>query len=258
MSHLLSLSSLTTGYTSHSNPKVVTRGIDASLEQGKLVCLLGSNGAGKSTLFRTISSFIPPINGHIILQDKAINQYSKNELAHFIGVVLTERLADTNMTGYDLVSMGRMPHTGFLGITNRTDEQQIKKALDSVGAQPLAKRLVSTLSDGERQKMLIAKVLAQGTPIILLDEPTAFLDFRSKLELIRMLQNLAHDEGKAILISTHDIELALQAADYLWLLFDDGSFKADTPTNLINEGFLATFLCNLGVSFDGKRLGYSL
>lgn len=258
MSNILSLKDVSTGYSSRRDDIIVTRGINVSLRRGEIVCLLGSNGTGKSTLLRTLSSFMPPLSGEIEIDGKISATYSKEKLARLIGIVLTERISDTNMTGYDIVAMGRMPHTGFLGAITKIDDEIIRKSLRSVDADRLSRRTVATLSDGERQKIFIAKALAQQTPLVILDEPTAFLDFRSKINLIRLLIKLAHQDKKAILLSTHDIELALHASDTLWLLWEDGSFSSGSPHELSASGCLDSFFSSMGASLRGNHLSYSV
>lgn len=258
MNDILSLKNVSTGYTSRRSNKIVTRDINVSLRRGEIVCLLGSNGTGKSTLFRTLSSFIPPLSGEIDIDGKTVAAYSKEKLARLIGIVLTDKVSDANMTGYDIVAMGRIPHSSFLGMLTKKDDDIIKDSLRSVNADNLSQRIVATLSDGERHKIFIAKALAQQTPLVLLDEPTAFLDFRSKISLIRLLINLAHEEGKTILLSTHDIELALQAADSLWLLNEDGTFSSGSPSELTASGCLSSFVSSMGASLRENHLSYSV
>ena len=185
----LQLNHLTTGYGN----RIVTPDINATLVPGELTSLLGPNVVGKSTLLRTLSTFLPPLQGEIVLQGKSLNSLSASQLSRLVGVVLTERPDVQNMTVRDMVGMGRSPYTGFWGRLTMEDEQYVTEAMKLAGITVLEKRMFSTLSDGERQKVMIAKVLAQQTPVILLDEPTAFLDFPSKVETLRLLRRLANE-----------------------------------------------------------------
>ena len=193
--------------------RVVASQLNATIWSGQLTCLIGSNGVGKSTLLRTIAAFQPKLGGALLVEGKEIQQYSAKELARRISVVLTERLIMSNTTAYEMIALGRSLYTGFWGQMNDSNRQAVDEALQLVGIQPLAKRMVDSLSDGERQKVMIAKALAQETPIILLDEPTAFLDFPSKVEMLQLLLRLSRETHKTIFLSTHDLELALQIAD---------------------------------------------
>lgn len=205
--------------------RVVASHLTAHLQGGTLTALVGSNGMGKSTLLRTLAGVQPPLEGTVTLVadgvERQLSQLSRRELSRWIGVVLTDRVEVENITVEQLVGMGRMPYTGFFGRLNDDDHRMVAEALAMTGLTPLAHRQVGTLSDGERQKMMIAKALAQQTPVVLLDEPTAFLDYPSKVETMRLLGRLAHDTGKIIVLSTHDLNLAVQLADHL-ITFGNG------------------------------------
>ena len=200
----------------------VVSGMNASIRSGELTCLIGSNGIGKSTLLRTLSAFQPPLSGDCFIMGKAIKDYTHSELARTIGVVLTRKPHINNITVKELVGMGRAPYTGFWGTLSREDDKIVDESISMVGIDHLKERMVTHLSDGERQKVMIAKALAQQTPVIFLDEPTAFLDFSSKVEMMKLLKRLAHDMDKTIFLSTHDLELAVKLADVLWQLDETG------------------------------------
>lgn len=202
---------LTVGYRGHR----VVEDISLSLPCGRLVCLLGPNGAGKSTLLRTLCGFQPPIEGTVTISGSDITTMSAAEVARLVSVVLTDRPLTPSLTAAEMVGMGRAPYTGFWGRLSDDDRRLVSEAMQTVGIAPLATRRMSRLSDGERQKVMIAKALAQHTPVIVLDEPTAFLDYPSKVAVMKTLARLAHDEGKTILMSTHDLELAAQLGDEL-------------------------------------------
>lgn len=202
---------LTVGYRGHR----VVEDISLSLPCGRLVCLLGPNGAGKSTLLRTLCGFQPPIAGTVTIFGSDITTMSAAEVARLVSVVLTDRPLTPSLTAAEMVGMGRAPYTGFWGRLSNDDRRLVSEAIQTVGIAPLATRRMGQLSDGERQKVMIAKALAQHTPVIVLDEPTAFLDYPSKVAVMKTLARLAHDEGKTILMSTHDLELAAQLGDEL-------------------------------------------
>lgn len=202
---------LTVGYRGHR----VVEDINLSLPCGRLVCLLGPNGAGKSTLLRTLCGFQPPIAGTVTISGNDITTMSAAEVARLVSVVLTDRPLTPSLTAAEMVGMGRAPYTGFWGRLSDDDRRLVSEVMQTVGIAPLATRRMGRLSDGERQKVMIAKALAQHTPVIVLDEPTAFLDYPSKVAVMKTLARLAHDEGKTILMSTHDLELAAQLGDEL-------------------------------------------
>ena len=203
------LQSLSIGY-SH---EVIAADINAQIKGGELTCLTGRNGTGKSTLMRTLAGFLKPLGGTALLDGRDVGRLSPAERSHLISVVLTDRVDVDGMRVKDLVSVGRQPYTGFFGKMSSDDEEVVNKAIADVGMTDFAGRQVNSLSDGERQKVMIAKALAQQTPVILLDEPTAFLDYPSKKEMFQMLAQLCHEQGKAVLVSTHDLDIALPIAD---------------------------------------------
>ncbi len=246
----ITLQGLAIGY----DGKAVAEGIDATLESGQLTCLLGANGAGKSTLLRTISAFQDAVTGDILYDGTPIKDFSPKERARMIGVVLTQRPQVQYMTAKELVGMGRSPYTGFWGKLTGKDEAIVGEAMERVGITPLADRLVHTLSDGERQKVMIAKALAQQTPVIFLDEPTAFLDFPSKVETMQLLHSLCHDMEKTVFLSTHDVEIALQTADRIWLMDRCHGLNTGTPGELARQGIISRFVERQGVTFDIETL----
>lgn len=241
---------LVTGYKNRSAITRVSELSDATLRGGELTCLLGPNGAGKSTLLRTLAAFQPAIGGRIDIGERSVAEYSRSELSRLIGVVLTERVSLDNMTVDELVGLGRSPYTGFWGRLSEHDSEIVDHAVRLVGIEQLRSRQVHTLSDGERQKVMIAKALAQETPIIFLDEPSAFLDYPSKVEIMQLLHRLAHEEGKTVFMSTHDLELALQIADMIWLIDKSHGVRIGTPEDLALSGELGLYFERDGVAFD--------
>lgn len=246
----IKIDQLSIGYQGKDTPHIVANRIKTSLISGELTCLLGANGAGKSTLLRTLSMSQPALKGDIYLKGHNIKEYSRSELASLISVVLTDRCEVEGMTVRELISLGRTPYTDFWGNLSEKDETIVEQSISLVGIKNLARRRLNTLSDGERQKAMIAKALVQETPIILLDEPTAFLDFPSRVEIMLLLRRLSHETDKSILLSTHDLELALQIADKIWLMERGKELITGTPEDLtINERLTNFFKCD-GVLFD--------
>lgn len=243
---------LWTGYRCRKGDTVISGGIDATLRRGELTCLLGPNGAGKSTLLKTLSGFLPPLRGDISIEGRSCVDFTERELSRTISVVLTERLSVTNMTAVELVALGRSPYTGFSGSLSEVDRRVVHDALAAVGIEWMAQRTVQTLSDGERQKVMIAKSLAQETPIIYLDEPTAFLDYPSKVEIMLLLQRLARERGKTVFLSTHDLEMALQTADRVWLLDKVNGLTLGVPEDLALDGALGRYFDRGGLRFDAS------
>lgn len=256
---MIELQHLTVGY----GKKAILSDINQTIESGQLVCLLGANGVGKSTILRTIAGFQPPLCGTILLNEQDMSSFSTAQRSKAISVVLTERIEVPCMNVVDLVGMGRSPYTGFFGTLTKEDKNIIYEAIDMVGISHLATRTFDTLSDGERQKVLLAKALAQQTPVILLDEPTAFLDFHAKVSTLRLLLRLAHETNKTILLSTHDVEMAIQLSDALWIVQNE-EIKAGTTLSLTESGTLKHFLQidpmadaqkgNQGIIFDTENL----
>lgn len=254
----IELKDVSIGYqTRHKKSIVVAEGINATLKSGLLTCLVGPNGIGKSTLMRTITGFQPRLGGEITIDSVSIDDLSDKQLARTISVVLTTKPDILNMNVTEIVGLGRSPYTGFFGSLTTTDHKIVDEAIEMVGIKHLKKRKIHTLSDGERQKVMIAKALAQQTPIIILDEPTAFLDYPSKVEMMLLLYRLSRETNKMIFLSTHDMELALQTADTLWLM-NKKELHVGTPRQLADNGELSIFLEHQGIDFDREQLSISV
>lgn len=250
LSTAIDIQNLVTGYRTRHGNKVVARGINAYLLGGQLTCLLGPNGAGKSTLLKTLSAMLPPLDGKILINGRDMASFSAMQLSKEIGVVLTEKLMLTNMTVYELIALGRSPYTGFWGRLSNHDRRVVSEAISQVHIENLQHRMIQTLSDGERQKVMIAKALAQNTPIIFLDEPTAFLDYPSKVEILQLLLRLSREKGLTVFLSTHDLELALQVADEVWLIDKQLGVTIGCPEDLALNGDLGRYFEREGVEFD--------
>lgn len=241
---------LTTGYMYKKGRRIVTEGLDAELYGGKLICLLGPNGAGKSTLLRTLAGFQQPLSGTVEIMGAPLRSYTPKNLARCMSVVLTEKPLLENMDVEALVGLGRTPYTDFWGRMDPEGRQAVDRAIELTGVEHLRHRQVQTLSDGERQKVMIAKAFAQETPIIFLDEPTAFLDYPSKVEIMLLLYSLAHRLEKTIFMSTHDLDLALQLSDDIWLIDKKLGIRIGTHRDLSESGDLERYFVRPGIRFD--------
>lgn len=246
------LENLSIGYPGKGDVNLVADGICADINSGELTCLLGANGVGKSTLLRTLSAFQPKLGGEIHIQGKEIGDYTDKQLSRVISVVLTEKCDIRNMSVIELIGLGRSPYTGFWGTLSKEDKEIVERSIALVGISHLTNRMVHTLSDGERQKVMIAKALSQETPVIYLDEPTAFLDFPSKVEMMQLLHYLSRQTDKTIFLSTHDLELALQIADKIWLMDKINGVTTGTPEDLSLNGSLSSFFAHKGIAFDSE------
>lgn len=227
----ISLSHLSVGYTAS---QALVSDVNVELQSGQLHCLIGRNGIGKSTLLKTLTGFLPKLSGNLLLDGQGIETFTQQALARKISIVLTQKPDVQNLTVAEVIGLGRSPYTGFFGKLRVRDCAVVDDAIRSVGIEPLRDRMIQTLSDGERQKVMIAKALAQETPIILLDEPTAFLDFPSKAETFQLLRSMAHEKDKLIVLSTHDLELAVRFADCL-LEVEEGSLHTVTADEVRQE-----------------------
>lgn len=248
---LLETHELSVGYArAKTVPHVVATGITTVLRAGEFVCLLGPNGAGKTTLIRTLSGTQPPLSGTVCLGGTPIVALSARTLAQRMSMVLTQRVAVGMMQVATLVALGRHPYTDWAGRLKPEDERAVWRALADVGIESLANRPVCELSDGERQKALIARALAQEPEIMILDEATAYLDLPRRVELMHLLGRLAHRGNRAILLSTHDLDLALRCADRLWLLPSGGSLLTGVPEDLVLSDAFGRAFAGAEVQFD--------
>jgi iron complex transport system ATP-binding protein len=227
---------LSVGYRSRRAQRIVLDRLNVRVHPGELVCLLGPNGLGKSTLLRTLAKMQPAMSGRIELGGCDLRRLNPMDLARRLGVVLTERLTVSALTAAHVVELGRYPHSGWFGRLTPRDHEVVRWTIHAVGAEHLAVRDYNELSDGERQRILIARALAQEPLMLLLDEPTAFLDVPSRVQLMGLLRRLVRDERLAVVVSTHDLELALRTADTLWLIMRDGRLHAGAPKDMVLDG----------------------
>lgn len=241
---------LSIGYRTGKQEIIVHEHLDFQLHAGELTCLLGANGTGKSTLLRTLSASQPALSGKLDIMGKPLTEYTEKERSRTIGVVLTDKTFAGGLSVYELVGLGRQPHTGFFGRLNKEDKRIIEEAMEHVGIAHKAHSYTAELSDGERQKAMIAKALVQECPLILLDEPTAFLDVVSRIEIMHLLHRLAVEQQKAILLSTHDIEQALVLSDKLWLLSKEHGLQTGVTEDIILNHQMENLFDKKDIRFD--------
>jgi iron complex transport system ATP-binding protein len=230
--------------------RVVAADIELTLGRGELVCLLGPNGAGKSTFLRTVSGLQPPVGGRVLLDGRDVHALSTLDRARGMSVVLTDRVSGGLFTSYDIVSLGRLPHTDWRGRLTPRDHEVVRRSLDAVGALDLAARPIAELSDGERQRVMVGRALAQEPRVMILDEITAFLDLPRRVEIMQLLKELAHRQGTSVLVSTHDLDLALRTADQFWLVAGNGRIECGAPEDLALAGTLERTFASARTTFD--------
>ncbi|MCQ2361115.1 MAG: ABC transporter ATP-binding protein [Paludibacteraceae bacterium] len=233
--YILSAKILEIGY----NGKSITYPLNLSLQRGTLTALIGTNGCGKSTLIRTLSGLQKPLKGKVVVKNDNLASLSGNRRARLISHVLTDSQYLRSIKVRDLVGMGRFPYTNFMGTLTPKDREVVEQSMLQVNVAHKADQPLYMLSDGERQRTMIAKALAQDTPIIFLDEPTSFLDMRNKIDILCLLHKLASERDKTILLSTHDIDIALQVADSIWLMESGKRIITGSPEELVTSGKIA-------------------
>lgn len=255
MTNILKTSNLSIGYPKKSTKKavdIVIENCNISLAKGKLIALIGANGIGKSTLLRTLTNIQKPLSGKIFLKEKNINSFSAIELAQNISVVLTEPLPASNLTVFELIALGRQPYTNWIGKLSEQDNEQVKNAIKMTNINHLAHKKHDEISDGQLQKVLIARALAQDTPLIILDEPTTHLDLQHKVSILKLLKKLTVESNKCILFSTHDIDLAIQLCDEMIVMTPESTTQ-DEPCKLIEKGIFRTLFKDENIVFDDQK-----
>lgn len=254
---VLKTKNLSIGYSAKNGGKIVADHIDVELQKGKLTCLIGKNGVGKSTLLRTLSKMQPRLSGDIELENKNIDDFTRNQLAKKISLVLTERIPTSNLTVFELIALGRQPYTNWIGKLNNEDMRQIEQAIEQSRLEDLVNQRCDELSDGQLQRAMICRALAQNTDIIILDEPTAHLDIQHKIETFKLLSNIAQHLNRSILISTHEVQLATQMASQLWLMTNKKMIIGE-PRSLIDSNEINLLFDSNSISFDKESNQFNI
>ncbi len=252
MRKVLYTQNLSIGYHTKKGNTLIAENLNLEFHEGKLITLIGANGIGKSTLLRTITGIQKPLHGNVFLNEKSINSYQLAELAQNLSVVLTEKLPPSNLTVYELVALGRQPYTNWIGKMAPEDLEKVINAIELTNIQEIGNKKHFEISDGQLQKVLVARALAQDTPLIILDEPTTHLDLHHKVSLFKLLKKLTKETGKCILFSTHDIDLAIQLSDEMIVMTKDNIIQ-DDPCKLIESGIFNTLFDDKDILFDAEK-----
>ena len=250
--HILTTSNLCVGYSSKKENKTIASNINLTLKKGELIALIGANGIGKSTLLRTLIGIQPPLSGNIILNGKNITNYDSISFAQNLSIVLTEKLPPSNLTVFEIIALGRQPYTNWLGNLSDIDIFKINEAMKLTQISSLAEKKHYEISDGQLQNVLVARALAQDTPLIILDEPTTHLDLLHKVSLFKLLKKLAKETNKCILFSTHDIDMAIQISDEMIIMTDENVVQ-DQPCNFISKGNFNSLFKDDHIDFDSEK-----
>ena len=250
--NILTTSNLSIGYKTKKETNIIAENLNLNLQQGKLIALIGGNGIGKSTLLKTLTGILKPISGTVFLNEKDIQLFNSNELAQNLSLVLTEKLPQSNLTVFELIALGRQPYTNWIGKLSDDDLQKIKEAIQLTQIEHLSDKKHYEISDGQFQKVLVARALAQDTPLIILDEPTTHLDLLHKVSMFKLLKKLALETNKCILFSTHDIDLAIQLSDEMIVMSEEFIIQ-DEPCNLISKGVFTKLFKDLSIVFDEEK-----
>ena len=250
--NILSTSNLSIGYKTKRATTTIAENLDLNLMEGKLIALIGANGIGKSTLLRTITGIQKPLSGTVLLNEKNIHELDALTLAQNLSVVLTEKLPPSNLTVWELIALGRQPYTNWIGTLTDKDIAKINEAIELTQIGHLITKRHYEISDGQLQIVLIARALAQDTPLIILDEPTTHLDLLHKVVLFKLLKKLTKETEKCILFSTHDIDMAIQLSDEMIIMTSESVIQ-DQPCNLIMKGSFNTLFEDENIVFDSEK-----
>lgn len=253
----IKISDVSIGYKKGKTNIPVHENIMLEARKGEVIALIGENGIGKSTLLKTLMGFLPSLAGSIFIKGENMHQLSRKQLAKTISFVSTEMISANHLKATELVSLGRHPFTNWLGINTAEDNRVVEDALNLVGASHFAHRPVNELSDGERQRVMIARALAQDTPIILLDEPTAFLDLPNKYEVFHLLVQLSREKEKTVVLSSHDLNIALAEVDKIWLM-QEKTIIEGSPEDLVLSNKLNEFLRKSKVTFHPEEGAFKI
>jgi iron complex transport system ATP-binding protein len=256
LKEILSLDSLKIGYASGKNENVLLPPLNACADSGELIAVIGRNGIGKSTLLRTLTGLQPTLGGDILYSGKNIRDYSRMHLAQKVGYISTDVVKVSNMSVYELVALGRFPHTNWIGRIETKDHEIIMDAIEKTSMSSFCRKFVSELSDGERQKAMIARILAQDTGIMVMDEPTAFLDIAGKYEILHLMHTLTNTSDKTIIFSTHDLQMAISQSDKIWLILDSKLIEG-APEDLMIAGAFDHLFDSSTVRFNSENGTFS-
>jgi iron complex transport system ATP-binding protein len=248
----ISCENLNIGYSSKKDSHVICSNISMQLETGKLYSLIGQNGIGKSTFLKTLTGILKPIQGTISILGKNILHWNEADFAKNVAIVLTEKIPTSNLTVFELIALGRQPYTNWLGNLSEIDLRIIYDAINLTELAEIQNKKITEISDGQMQRVLIARALSQNTPIIILDEPTTHLDLYHKVTLIKLLKKLANTTNKCILYSTHDVDLAIQLSDEMLLMYDE-KIELDSPCNFIEKGTFDVIYKEDFIQFDATK-----
>lgn len=249
---ILQASQISIGYSHKKEEIVVASNISISLKKGKLIALIGANGIGKSTLLKTITGIQKPLSGAVFLNERKITSYEPLDLAQNLSIVLTEKLPPSNLTVFELIALGRQPYTNWMGTLSDLDVIKVNEAMELTQISHLAAKKHYEISDGQLQKVLVARALSQDTPLIILDEPTTHLDLLHKVALFKLLKKLTHETGKCILFSTHDIDMAIQLSDEMIIMTPETVLQ-DEPCTFIAKGSFNTLFKDEHIVFDAEK-----
>lgn len=249
---VLQASQISIGYSHKKENTLIASGINLNLEKGKLISLIGANGVGKSTLLRTITGIQKPLSGSISLNGKNIQNLDPLTIAQNLSVVLTEKLPPSNLTVFELIALGRQPYTNWIGTLTELDIAKVNEAMELTQINHLASKKHYEISDGQLQKVLVARALAQDTPLIILDEPTTHLDLLHKVALFKLLKKLTQETQKCILFSTHDIDMAIQLSDEMIIMTPETVLQ-DQPCHFISKGSFNSLFLDEHITFDSQK-----
>ena len=249
---ILTTSDLSIGYKTKNSTITIAENLNLNLQEGKLIALIGANGIGKSTLLRTLTGIQKTISGTVLLNGKNIHELNPLTLAQNLSVVLTEKLPPSNLTVFELIALGRQPYTNWIGKLTNVDIEKIEEAMELTQISHLSTKKHYEISDGQLQKVLVARALAQDTPLIILDEPTTHLDLLHKVALFKLLKKLTQDTQKCILFSTHDIDMAIQLSDEMIIMTPEAVVQ-DQPCNFIMKGSFNKLFDDEHILFDSEK-----
>lgn len=254
---MITLNKLTTGYAKNGVSKEISSKLQLEIKKGSLVGILGSNGIGKSTLIKTLAGFQKPLSGNVHVEGKTVHEMTPQQRAKYISIVLTERKFNGDLIGRELIQLGRQPHTNWRGKQTSKDRKIVSQILEQLNIEQLANQMLKTMSDGEVQKILLARVLAQQTPIVFLDEPSSHLDLYNKSLLFREIKQIVQKEGKTVVFSSHDLNTSIQICDQIILLLNN-QWEYGSPDELIEKGVFQNMFPKETVLFDPKQKQFNI